>query len=769
MAVSRAASPQGGGPATKVKEIRAEALVREALVVPNAVVVQGSVHKQIFWVGVDGTVHHTPETLPFTQMIPVPGARPGMLAQVQSAVEHVAFVLSPDGTTVFEKVLVRSSAVAAELQTISIRTGTGPLVRVDEFIGQASAQRTVASQHALASPAVKLTEVRATLEAVTPSAGTDTVTVTGLLHYQIFYVGTDGRQHHQSAQAPFEVVATVPGSRPGDHATVSLAIVNLEPTLVDPTTVDVASLLGGTVVVSRARDVSVVAGEGPVLKLAQLVGEAPVTAGDTSDLVLSRQPAAVTGVVTTIGSVTARVHLGQVFISGTLVYRVDYVDAGTGEMRSESFTEPFSVAVDVPGAAAGMDASVQLDVTATVFELVAPSTVRVTGTLSGSVVVTQLILLPIEPGTDLTILAEVVVGTGTSQVLVERPVPIVPVAPEVLERVIRVEELVPVRAQSLVEALVPLPQPAVKIKDVRGEARLLGVEQFGPRALGVRGVLHLEVFVVGTDDIVHHVAFDQPFQILVSVPGPVGPDFRLELSIEKILPRLAQDGRAVSVVAVVRVSGGTASSRQVPVVLDILGADVTIDRIRARADLVQGEASLQHEVRGTVTLSPPAAPSVPVQVEAQPTGFSVQVGNGQALVLGTVRAALTYSAADGTLHRATAELPVELAVALPGVRPGMTPYLTVTVTGARATPAPGGASAEVAVQLSLLVKVTERVVLDLITDVRGPAVVSVERQTVLLDVVDDGVPYPVPVTIVTHVTLASDPLAVPPAAAAGPR
>lgn len=762
---AQAAPSQLPGPAIKVKEIRAEAIVREVLVVPDAVVVQGTVHKQIFWVGTDQTVHHTPENIPFTQIIPVPGARPGMLAQVQSAVEHLTFSLSPDGTTVFQKVLVRSSAVVAELQQVGIALGMGPLVQVEVFVAQEPASHTVASQHTLAQPAVKLTEVRATIQALTALAGTGTVSVSGLVHYQVFFVGMDGRQHHQTAETPFEFAVPVPGAEPGFTARVELSVVNVEPTLIDPVTLSIASLLSGSVTVTRPEEVTVATGPGPTLKLPRLVGEAPVFLSDTADLTLGNPASQVLSVTTTIGPVTARVQPGQVFLSGTLESTVEYVDAVTGELRSETFPNPFSAVLSVPGAAPGMDASVQLAVTSSPFEVTGPQNVRVSATLSGRVVVTELILVPIQPGNDLLILAEVVVGTGTSQVLIERPIPIVPVAPEVLQRVIRVEELAPVSAQTLVQALVPLPVPAIKIKEVRGEARLVGVEQFGNRALGVRGILHLQVFVVGEDDIVHHAAFDQPFQVLVPFTGTPGPDLRIELEIEKILAKLVQDGRAVSVVAVIRVTGGVGSARQVPVVLDILGADVVIDRIRALVDLVQGETVLTPNVTGVVALSAPAPPTAPLPAEAQPVGFQAQVGTNQAVIRGTVRVVLSYTGTDGRPHIQAAELPVELTATLPGVRPGMTPHLTVTVTLAEALANPLGTAASVRAQLSVLIKVVERVVLDLITDVRGPAVISVERQTVLLDVIDDGIPQPVPVSIVTNVTLAGDPLAGDPSVA----
>lgn len=52
-------------PAVKIKEIRAHIDSVTAHVIPNKVIVQGTLQKQVFFVGEDNIVHHFPEQARF--------------------------------------------------------------------------------------------------------------------------------------------------------------------------------------------------------------------------------------------------------------------------------------------------------------------------------------------------------------------------------------------------------------------------------------------------------------------------------------------------------------------------------------------------------------------------------------------------------------------------------------------------------------------------------------------------------------------------------
>jgi len=65
----------------------------EAEVIHGKVLIDGTVHKQIFFVGPYDVVRHQAVDIPFTAFVEVPNAEPGMTAQIHPTIEHVGWVL----------------------------------------------------------------------------------------------------------------------------------------------------------------------------------------------------------------------------------------------------------------------------------------------------------------------------------------------------------------------------------------------------------------------------------------------------------------------------------------------------------------------------------------------------------------------------------------------------------------------------------------------------------------------------------------------------
>lgn len=80
-------------PAQKIQEIQARVEDVAVEVIPNKVIVTGTLHKQIFFVGEDDIVRHQGEDIPFTTFVDLPGVNPGDEISVTPVVEHVGFDL----------------------------------------------------------------------------------------------------------------------------------------------------------------------------------------------------------------------------------------------------------------------------------------------------------------------------------------------------------------------------------------------------------------------------------------------------------------------------------------------------------------------------------------------------------------------------------------------------------------------------------------------------------------------------------------------------
>jgi hypothetical protein len=63
------------------------------MLLPNKVIITGTLHKQIFFVADDDIVRHMGEDLNFTTFVDLPGIEPGDSINVMPVVEHVGFEL----------------------------------------------------------------------------------------------------------------------------------------------------------------------------------------------------------------------------------------------------------------------------------------------------------------------------------------------------------------------------------------------------------------------------------------------------------------------------------------------------------------------------------------------------------------------------------------------------------------------------------------------------------------------------------------------------
>ncbi|MGE5527867.1 MAG: DUF3794 domain-containing protein [Patescibacteria group bacterium] len=83
-----------GVPAVKIDEIVATVNNLSCTVIPGKVIFQGNVHKQIFFVDIEGIVRHQAEDIPFSGFIDFPGAAEGTPCQLEPVIEFIDFRLA---------------------------------------------------------------------------------------------------------------------------------------------------------------------------------------------------------------------------------------------------------------------------------------------------------------------------------------------------------------------------------------------------------------------------------------------------------------------------------------------------------------------------------------------------------------------------------------------------------------------------------------------------------------------------------------------------
>lgn len=341
-------------PAVKVREIRARIDDLRTDVIQDKVIIQGTLHKQIFYVGTDAVIHHQTENIPVSYFMDIAGAAPGMNVTVTPTIEHIAYTLL-DQNTLHQKVILVFNAVVTDTQILNVLPGVGtPLYYVPQVAGQGSQQLIVETTVQLTNPAQKVDEITAMVRDITTDVITDKVVIQGVLHKQIFYVGTDNVEYHQAEDVPFSLFVDTTGAAPGMNVQVQPVIESINYTLENETTLQQKVVIQFSVTVTQNTKLNLLPITGKTILVEEVVGEAT---GQTllQDIVTMERPTQkIRNIDTTVTDISCQVITNKVIIQGTIHKQIFYI--GTDNIEYEQGEDVnFSFFVDLTGAAPGMN------------------------------------------------------------------------------------------------------------------------------------------------------------------------------------------------------------------------------------------------------------------------------------------------------------------------------------------------------------------------------------------------------------------------------
>ncbi len=182
--------------ALKIVDIVPRLVNLRSIVKEGKVIVQGTLHKQIFFVGVDNIVHHVAEDIDFSDLVEVPGAREGMNEQDESAIENLVWEFDLETGRLVQKAIIRLKVKVTETQEIPVALNPyGSLIKTEVVIGRGRRQKFIEETKTL--NAIKIVDIVPSLRDVTSIVKDGKVIVQGVLHRQIFFVGPDGLVHHE--------------------------------------------------------------------------------------------------------------------------------------------------------------------------------------------------------------------------------------------------------------------------------------------------------------------------------------------------------------------------------------------------------------------------------------------------------------------------------------------------------------------------------------------------------------------------------------------
>lgn len=408
----------------KITEVDTTLRNVQGRVIENKVVVEGVVHKQIFYVD-DDTGQLKEFTVPderFVHFVDVPGAMPGMNVQIHARVEFVghdfirevklggktreadegaevdaAFKPGFGGKKPVDDVgsLFRQTVIleifAKVTETIQLNVVVDvvgidkhkvltELLKVESVIGEGASQVAVKADIDFGRPARKIKNIDAHVRNIEARVIENKVVVEGVLHKQIFFVGLDDDVVFEvSVDERFTHFVDIPGAFPGANAQVHprVEFVNVEIDPNDPdrgrqtAIIDIFVKVTETVqvdVVTDIRDAKVVK---ELLKVSQVIGEGARQQTITANLTAPAPARKIAGPPDTrFENITSRVIENKVVIEGELVKQIFFVRAGDfPEVLEFEVRERFTSFVDIPGAMPGHVVQVYPRVEFTDFEI----------------------------------------------------------------------------------------------------------------------------------------------------------------------------------------------------------------------------------------------------------------------------------------------------------------------------------------------------------------------------------------------------------------
>ena len=402
------------GRVRKITEVDAEIKEVTAKVIENKVVVEGIIHKQIFYVDedTDQMKEFTVKDEKFVHFVDVPGAMPGMNKQIHTRIEFVGHdqlreekkdkgkdyekeyetnqkepkkIFTHFRQTVIIEIFAKVTEtlqleVVVDVKGIDPKRITKELLKVESVIGENASQAQVLADVEFPMPARKIMNIDTEIRKIETKVVPNKVIVEAVLHKQIFFVGFDDVVYEVSVDEKFTHFIDVPGAFHGANVQVypRVEFVNVVIDPYDPTrgrqtaVIDVFVKVTETVQVEVVTDIKDVKVTKELLKVSQVIGEGARQHKIVMDLMAPDPVKKIAGPPDTrFEDVETRVIDNKIIIEGFLVKQIFFVrdDVMLPDVREFEVRERFTLFIDIPGAREGHVVQVYPRVEFTDFEI----------------------------------------------------------------------------------------------------------------------------------------------------------------------------------------------------------------------------------------------------------------------------------------------------------------------------------------------------------------------------------------------------------------
>lgn len=749
-------------PAEKIKEVHA--IVREIKVevIKDKVVIQGIIHKQIFFVDLTGIVRHFPIDIPFSTFVDVPGALPEMEAQVEIVIEHIKDELSSDRMGITQKVILEIfTKIVDEVQFNVNLDSTGPLVKVEEVIGENIKQELSASQFQLPVPAIKIVDILTEVQNSEIEVIADKVIIQGIIHKQIFFIDENNLERHIAENIPFNTFIDIPGAEVGDDAQVNVGVELIKQEL-DQIPGDILNqeiVIEFFAKILRSIQVNVEIDSGPLVKLPFVVGENDKQDLIVSDVCLENPAIKVKEIEVKAQNLRTVLIENKVIVQGTLHKQIFYIDEENIE-RHQVEDVPFQNFLDIPGASIGNNVDFLTFIEEVIFELRSDNLLHQKVIIQYFIKVTELQQVNVAVGSGPLIKVEEVVGENTKQILIEsipdpEPEPILPIETE--KQVIRILEENEIVEQHILTNQCLLPTKATLIKSISPFIRNVDITPIENQIL-ITGEIELQIAFVDLNKVIKNFTKAVSFEFLMNTTSNAF-DISIEdllVEIENLSFELLNDEETLKQTIILKFVLSLEDDEQLEVVTKVTGPDVVATEIMSivekvvipdNLDLIEfGPTSLENT---EVILHPPA--QVINDILANIENLEAKCELGRVYFAGIIFEEIIYQTAIGIEMRKNEQVPFELFFDDERVRPEFNvPELKTKIDNIDIDVSEDGRIINQIIILTIEFKVTTEEVIPVITDVVGPGIENITKRKLILDI--DG-QEPTEIEVVTDLEI----------------
>ncbi|HHU93174.1 MAG TPA: DUF3794 domain-containing protein [Halanaerobiaceae bacterium] len=345
-------------PAIKIKDIDIFLQDIETEVIENKVIIQGIIHKEIFYLGHDQVFHHQAEDTQLSTFIDIPGAAAGMEVVLEPSIEHVSAKVLAEGKLIELSIIIQLFVKVLSRKELIVKTGTGPLVKVEKLIGENSVQAIIANDLDLTIKARKIVDIIAELKELEVEAIDDLVILQGVVYKEIYYIGEDELEHQASEEIPFSEFVDIPGTEPGMNVQAYWQFENIKDNLnTDGITINQKIALDVTVKVTETIQTNLVTGKDSLVMLPEVIGENTKQFLNESSLTLKEEAREINAIKATFLDISAEAVNEKVIVQGLIRKELSYYDKDNFEYVEEEEI-PFCTLVNVVGARPGMQVDV---------------------------------------------------------------------------------------------------------------------------------------------------------------------------------------------------------------------------------------------------------------------------------------------------------------------------------------------------------------------------------------------------------------------------